>query len=99
MFRLCGRPYAVGPPYPKGRVPRVQPGDACRDDVDLFRRQDRVRRGARVPHAGAAAVLIPTLIGVRLYGRVDGAIVRTIIMSILVASGIVLIAITLPGLV
>lgn len=48
--------------------------------------------------AVAAAVLVPSFIGVRLYGRFDDAAFRIVILSLLAASGIVLIATTLPKL-
>lgn len=48
--------------------------------------------------AVAAAVLVPSFIGVRLYGRFDDAVFRIVILSLLAASGVVLIATTLPKL-
>lgn len=48
--------------------------------------------------AVAASVLVPSLVGARLYGRFDDAAFRIVILGLLAASGIVLIATTLPTL-
>ncbi len=53
---------------------------------------------ARLCLVVAPAMLVPTLIGARLYGRFSDAAFRRVVLGLLAASGAVLIATTVPKL-
>jgi uncharacterized membrane protein YfcA len=46
----------------------------------------------------APAMLVPTLIGARLYGRFSDAAFRRVVLSLLALSGVILLATTLPAI-
>jgi uncharacterized membrane protein YfcA len=55
-------------------------------------------QAVRLFPAVAAAVLLPSFIGLKLYGRFSDATFRTVILGLLTASGLILIATTIPKL-